>query len=367
MCEALMKRGVEVQIASTDGEPAGTDAESNGRQSLQLNRLTDYQGVPAIFFKRDASEAFKYSRGLSHWLHRNVSAFDVVHIHGVFSHACTAAADACRRAGVPYIIRPLGNLEGRSLALKPLKKRLFLRLFGNKMLANASAVHYVCFSEKEQSEAALGLNHGVVVPLGINLTAIKPTKTTNRKPHILVLSRLEPSKGIDVLIEAFLNARQVAGLSEWQLFIGGKGSPDCEAALKRTIETRKATDSVHLMGWLDGEAKSEALQQASLLALPSRRDAFGYCLIEGISQGIPVITTPQVGLAKEISDAGAGWITSLEFKALSETLSAAMSDENERCKRGEAGRELAARFDWAELALTLVKLYKSILPTAVRT
>jgi glycosyltransferase involved in cell wall biosynthesis len=228
------------------------------------------------------------------------------------------------------------------------------------MLANAGAIHYVCAGEQEQSQAALGMNHGVVVPLGINLAAINETNLTARQPNILVLSRLEPAKGIDVFIEAFINARRTAGLGEWKLIIGGKGSPDYEAALRQTVELKKASDSVRLVGWLDGAAKSEALRQASLLALPSRHDAFGYCLIEAMSQGIPVIATPQVGLAKEISDAGAGWITALDSQSLSETLMVAMSDESERRKRGAAGRELARKFDWAELALTLVELYKSV-------
>jgi len=49
-----------------------------------------------------------------------------VHIHAVFSHACLAAAQACRRHKVPYVVRPLGTLDPWSLRQKPFRKRLFI-------------------------------------------------------------------------------------------------------------------------------------------------------------------------------------------------------------------------------------------------
>src|SRR5437016_5794527 len=88
MCQALMARGVEVQIASTNAEPGG-------HLGVDLESPTMHAGVPAIFFHKHLSEAFKYSRAMPRWLDRNVANFDLVHIHGVFSHACIAAARTC--------------------------------------------------------------------------------------------------------------------------------------------------------------------------------------------------------------------------------------------------------------------------------
>ena len=354
MCKALSKRGVDVQIASTDAEP-------RGRIRVELATPTAYQDVPVIFFKRQWSEAFKYSPQLAGWLNRNVSRFDLVHIHGVFSHACFSAATACRRSGIPYVIRPLGNLEDRSLKQKSLRKKLFLNLGGNRMLRNAAAIHYVCETEKRRSETAIGINHGIVVPLGIDLSPPSLTKERNisdQRPYLLVLSRLQPSKGIDVLIEAFLAAREDKPLSKWQLVIAGKGSSQYEALLKRKIKARGATDTVLFPGWLEGEAKARRLNQASLLALPSHHDAFGFCLVEAMSYGVPVIASPEVGLASEIAADRAGWITAVETKSLTDTLRSAMSDESERRMRGAAGRQLVRKFDWDEVTDHLIRLYE---------
>jgi len=260
----------------------------------------------------------------------------------------------------------LGHIESWSLAQKPLRKKLFLKTGGASMLRKAAALHYVSSSEKELSESALKLNHGVVIPLGIDLQASEFVATGNdqladgRRPYVLVLSRLRPMKGIDVLLEAFIALRKDEKFVDWQLVIAGDGSPKYEDSLKQIIRENNASDSVLLTGWLDGEAKSRALAGAAVMALPSYHDAFGLCVIEAMAHGIPVLVGTQVGLAKEILIGGAGWTSEVEISALSETLALILSDHDERRRRGMAGRALASKFDWQHVAEMLVRLYESM-------
>src|SRR5438477_2112901 len=120
MGRALTEHGVRVLVATTD-------ADGPDRLPVQLGVPVDWQGVPAIVFRRQFSEAFKYSRPFAAWLGQHVGEFRVVHIHAVFSHSCLAAARACQRRGVPYVVRPLGSLDPWSLHQKPLRKQLLWR------------------------------------------------------------------------------------------------------------------------------------------------------------------------------------------------------------------------------------------------
>ncbi len=79
-----------------------------------------------------------------------------------------AAARVCRKANVPYIVRPLGTLDPWSMKQKPLRKRLFWSLAGKTMMGGAAAVHYTSQAEKDGTEDLLGVNHGRVIPLGID-------------------------------------------------------------------------------------------------------------------------------------------------------------------------------------------------------
>src|SRR5204863_3981132 len=104
-----------------------TDADGASRLPVQLGVPIEWGGSRVIFFRRQVSEAFKYSRPLAVLVGEHVADFEAAPIHAVFSHACLAAAAACRRHRVPYVVRPLGTLDPWSLRQKPLRKRLLWR------------------------------------------------------------------------------------------------------------------------------------------------------------------------------------------------------------------------------------------------
>src|SRR5690242_2061806 len=161
LCRALREAGTDVVLVTTN----------EGLTQDNADRLADYKGVPARFFPVQLGASFKYSRPLAAWLKNNVAEFDVVHVHAVFNHASVAAAGACRSAAVPYVIRPLGTLDPWSMKQKPVRKRVFWFVSGRKMLKRSAAVHYTAQAEKEATEKFLGMNHGRVIPLGVEADA----------------------------------------------------------------------------------------------------------------------------------------------------------------------------------------------------
>src|ERR1051325_1630180 len=344
MCRALMQQGIDVQLVSTGVEEAG-----------------EYKGVPAQLFPAELGASFKYSRPLASWLNANVRHFDLAHVHAVFNHSSAAAARACRRANVPYIIRPLGTLDPWSMTQKSLRKRVFWQFAGKGMMQGAAAVHYTSEAEKLATERFTGLNHGRVVPLGIETTAARSREALGEyfpslahDKYVLVLSRLHPKKALDVLIEAFRSLK----FSPWRLVLAGDGPDEYVAKLKRTA----ASDPrILFTGWVDGDRKNALLSCASLLALPSHQENFGLCVMEALSHSVPVLVSPDVNLAPEIVTANAGWIAAIDTDSLKAKLAEALSDDAERAKRGRAGRQLSQRYSWENTAVRLVQLYQHIL------
>jgi glycosyltransferase involved in cell wall biosynthesis len=349
MCRALMREGIEVLLVTTD---AGM-AKSNGD-------VFEYKGVPARLFRSQFGESFKYSRPLAAWVNTNIRSFDLVHIHAVFNHSCVAAARVCRKAGVPYVIRPLGTLDPWSMTQKSLRKRLFWQVAGKAMLQRSAAVHYTSEAEKFSTEGLLGLNHGKVIALGIE-TPTASDKLSNHfpelagDPYVLVLSRLHPKKGLDVLIDAFQALRPE--FSHWRLVVAGDGSSEYVSSLKSQIKG----DRVLFTGWLEGERKAAVLNGASLLALPSYQENFGLCVMEALSHSVPVLVSPNVNLATEVASANAGWIAPIDKEALTAKLAEALRDEEELARRGRAGKQLSLKYSWENAARDLAKLYREIL------
>jgi glycosyltransferase involved in cell wall biosynthesis len=375
MCRTLSEQGVGVLLATTD-------ADGQGRLPVQIRIESEYRGVRTIFFPARLGERFNYSATLARWLDDNVEKFDVVHVHAVFSHPCLAAARACRKHSVPYIVRPLGSLDPWSMRQKALRKRLMWQMAARRMLRGAAFVHYTTNEEKRLAENSLALEHGVVIPLGVDLEAIQDRApgsifrdahpSLRDKPYVLALSRIHLKKNYELLIEAFLSLAKRPELERWRLVIAGNGDADYLSSLRALTERLGGGDKVIFAGWLEGAAKASALQDASLFALPSRQENFAIAAVESLACEVPVVVSEHVNLAPEIAQAGGGWVASIESGGesggepgdFSRALAEAMSDDGERRRRGVAGKLYVEQtLSWTRAAEELSKLYSLILST----
>lgn len=349
MCRALMQQGIEVLLLSTTAGLPG---------NVMQGEVLEYKGVPAIFFQSQLGESFKYSRPLSSWLRSNIQDFGLAHIHAVFNHSSIAAAHVCQKSGVPYVVRPLGTLDPWSMTQKSLRKRFFWQISGKRIMDNAAVVHYTSEAEKLSTESSLGLNHGRVIPLGVEAALTNSNGNLPGDPYVLVLSRLHPKKGLDVLIDAFLSLLAKPQFAKWRLMIAGDGPVEYVSMLK---EKARASSHITFTGWLDGDEKNAVLSAASLLALPSRQENFGLCVVEALAQSVPVLLSPNVNLAAEIEAANAGWIAPIDEAALEEKLAEALSNRDELTRRGRAGLQLSQKYSWENSARELVDLYRVVI------
>jgi glycosyltransferase involved in cell wall biosynthesis len=356
MCEALSAVGVEPTIVTTD-------ADGPARLPVPIGELTSWGGVPAVFFRKSVSESFKYSRALGAWLDANVGRFDAVHIHALLSHACFAAAAACLKHGVPYIVRPLGTLAPWSLRQKPFKKRLLLTVAGMRVLRGAAAIHYTSSEEKRSVEATLDLADGVVIPLGIDPRLLDapmiPEAERTGTAYVLALSRIHPKKNLEAVIEAFTDAMAIGSGPRWTLVIAGSGDAGYVGSLRGRVEQRGAGDRVRFTGWVDGDRKRELVRHASLFALCSKHENFGVAVLEALAAGVPAVVSREVDLAEDIERARAGWVVDAG-EMLRDALVDAFDSARERESRGLAARALARRFAWPIVGDELRELYRRI-------
>ena len=363
MCRALMAQGIEVLLVTTD---AGSEQERAGKPGL----VRSYKDVTTLLFPSQMGESFKYSRPLATWLSSNINHFGLAHIHAVFNHSSIAAAHSCRKAGVPYVVRPLGTLDPWSMAQKSLRKKVFWQVLGKGMLRRAAAVHYTSEAEKRATEELFGLNHGKVVPLGIDGSAstsfskdqlAKYFPSLASDPYVLVMSRLHPKKGLYVLLDAFLWLMEDSRYARWRLVIAGDGASDYVLKLKNRVASSSQRERLLFTGWLEGDKKAALLGGASLLVLPSYQENFGLCVMEAMCNSVPVLVSPHVNLAEEIDSAGAGWVVPVEKAALAAKLAHALGDDWELEQRGRAAKELSRKYSWEATARGLIGLYEEIL------
>jgi glycosyltransferase involved in cell wall biosynthesis len=339
MARALHAEGVEVDVATTDDDGPG--------RHLSLGTgPAEHWGYRVWSFPKQ-TEFYKLSLPLARWLNRHVREYDLVHIHAVFSFATVAAARAARRAGVPYLVRPLGVLNRWGMEQRrPWLKALSFRLLDKPLLDCAAGLHFTSLQERDEA-AGLGLRAPAqVLPLGFDLgefDSLPPAPVfhaafadTADRPLVLYLSRLDPKKNLEGLLEAWA---QVSGPA--RLVIAGEGDAAYTAALRERAAQLGLGERVLWTGRLQGECKRAALAAATLFVLPSRSENFGIALLEAMAAGLPCVSTPGVALATEAE--GSVRVVAAEPAALAGALNRLLEDPAERTRLGAAARELARR------------------------
>lgn len=369
MTRHLARLGLEVEIATTDDDGA------MARLDVPLNQPVMRDGVMIRYFERQ-SRFYGYSRPLTHWLEQRVRDYDLVHIHALFSHTSTAAGLIARRRGVPYIVRPLGVLNRWGMQnRRRLLKSLSFRLLDKRVLDGASLVHYTSESEKEEAEAAGVTTQSIVLPLGIDTEQFEnipardqargalesqfKTSAFGERPVILFLSRLDPKKGLDLLLPAFaLLLRQHPNAL---LLIAGEGEASFVSILKAQATSLGIADAVTWMGFVAGQKKLMALGAADVFVLPSYSENFGIAAAEAMACGLPCVLSDQVGFAPLAAQEGAAIVVRCEVEPLSAALQQMIASSELRQQAGAAGARLARQhFSNEAMAHSLVESYVSI-------
>lgn len=362
MARGLTQAGVEVHVATTDDD-------GPGRLRVSYAAPIEEEGVTYWYFPRQG-RFYTFSWPLSRWLARHVRDYDLVHIHALFSYAAVAAAVSASRSNVPYIVRPLGVLNQWGIRnRRRWLKRISFPLIERRILNGAAAVQFT--SDQERIEAGeLGVRQkAVVIPNAISTEAFSLSASAGRQrqnpPHlsgrtvIFFLSRLDPKKGLDLLLPAFARAR--AQYPRIALMLAGSGEADFMAHLQKEAVRLGIASDLFWVGFLAGEQKWAALAEADIFVLPSYSENFGIAAAESMVFGLPVVVSDQVAIHREIAEAQAGLVVPCDVEALTKALLVLVGDAALRHRLGANGRSLArTQFSPGAVTDQLIRLYTAV-------
>lgn len=360
MAKALHHEGVQVDVATTDDEGRGLR-----NQDIPLGEAVSRDEFRVFYFAKQ-TEFYKVSLPLHTWLMRHVRDYDVIHIHALFSFASIAAARSAKKHKVPYIIRPLGLLNGYGMKKRQWLKTLSFRLVERPLLNQAAAMHYTSIQERDEAECLQIKAPTHVIPLGLDLTPFQCLPDpglfhqrfpeTQGKQNILFLSRLDPKKGVDLLLLAY--AKLCANNPNAHLVIAGTGLGAYVEELKNMAGLLTISHRITWTGQVGGNLKLSALAGAALFVLPSYSENFGIALLEAMAAGLPCISTPGVALAQEAGDAIT--LVNCEPSALSDAITNLLNNTELAARLGSQAAALAKeRYSLDALGINLAELYRS--------
>lgn len=213
-----------------------------------------------------------------------------------------------------------------------------------------------------------------VIHTGVDPTRFCPGKSSDDKdPLIVSVTRLIPSKGLDVLVDAcaLLRDRGVV------FFCRIVGTGPQQRELEQLINVHQLRGIVELVGFHDEAEVIACLQSSQVFALPCRdvpagtqdgipsqfvtaiRDDIPVSLIEAMSVGLPVVATDQSSIPELIDDQVNGFLVPPgDPSALASALELLLSNPALRRRLGSMARDQVRReFDGLECARQLSALF----------
>jgi glycosyltransferase involved in cell wall biosynthesis len=353
MERALAAQGVRVETATTD------DAGPGRRNGKSVTTALSEDGVTRRYFAKRA-DFYKYAPAFGRWIAAGARDYDLLHLHALFSYTTTAASRAARRAGVPYVVRPLGTLDAWGLAhRRPWLKRASLRVVEAPLLRHAAAVHFTSEDEARQA-AALGIPmRPAIVPLGIDLPPPRARVAAEGTVCALYLSRLDPKKNLEGLLDAFAQLQRDE--PQLRLTIAGDGEPAYARSLRARASALGLEARVHWLGRVDGEAKRRAFEDADFFVLASRSENFGIAAAEALAHGLPCLLATGVAIAGEVAAAGAGLVVAPETEAIAAGLRLMIPAAARTAMSAQARCLARERYSLDAMGANLKQLYSDIL------
>ena len=160
--------------------------------------------------------------------------------------------------------------------------------------------------------------------------------------HVLFVGRVEPVKGVDVLIAAFRIL--LATHPRARLTIVGDG--DARAGLEAAAADLVAAGVVGFRGWLSPDEVAESIRDAAVVAVPSTGpEIFGLVALEAIQRGRPVIASRSGGLGELVGPDNGLLVTPGDPDELAAALASMLGDAVLLERLGNGSTARAAAFD----------------------
>jgi D-inositol-3-phosphate glycosyltransferase len=310
--------------------------------------------------------------------------YDLIHSHYWMSGIAAKEIKSIWNVPVVHMFHTLGMMKQR-VARKTEEVEGDYRLSGEQEVIDAvDRIVAATPAELAQLQWLYKVDNQkiIVIPPGVDTSHFYPISEDEAKEFIgvppcermlLFVGRIEPLKGIDVLIEAIALMKQNGKYKDNPFclaIIGGNtggGDKAINEEMDRLRELREKYGLEDLITFL-GQRSQDNLpyyySAAELVVVPSHYESFGMVALEAMACGRPVVASQVGGLAFLIQDGINGFTVPVDDpRALANCLEHLLNDGDLRRKIGKQASITAQNYSWEHIAARIVSLYQDLLKT----
>jgi len=360
LSEALIRRGHRVTVLTTDA--FNLKAAYDGALATLQNEVRVLRCPNVLYGLRRYN--LSSPCGMRARARELVPDVDVVHLHEFRTTENLLVSSVAHEHEKALVLSPHGTLT-RSTG------RSRFKVWWDRLLSPAVAQrinHVVALTESElQDVQALWPQFAArkittqfsVIPNGINPRefahlpddrALRAKYDLGNARIILFMGRLHRRKGVDVLVQAYVQAN----LPNSKLLLVG---PD--EGMQETLKSM-GDRRVVMTGYLDGEARLAALSAADLFVLPAIGEGLSMAVLEAMGVGLPVLLSPGCNLP-EAEAAGAGLVVQPDVDSLTAALQDLWANYDLAAMAQAAQQLIQQRFTWDQIVQQMEAVYQSTL------
>jgi glycosyltransferase involved in cell wall biosynthesis len=316
LCEALAASGHEMTLVTSSVKGSPEREAINGVNVRRINAANIYAWEGQ---KRPAALRALW-HGIDVWnplvfrhVHRALREIqpDVLHTNNLAGISCSAWS-AAKSLGIPvvhtlrdyYLLCPRSTMfrgekncieQCASCQLMGLPKR-----WATPAVSGVVGISEFVLRRHKQTGLFASAQVSEVIPNPAPASMKEDNRNANGRGLALgFLGRLEPAKGIEVLLKTLAD-HDFCGWAE--VVVGGGGADDYTKDLRHRYNDAR----VKFTGYLDPES---FFRQVDLLVVPSSwNEPFGRVVVEAYAHGVPVVASNRGGLPELVEDGSNGFI-----------------------------------------------------------
>lgn len=198
------------------------------------------------------------------------------------------------------VIAPRGELDPGALAIKPLKKRIYI--WAGKLSGFFRGVTWQATSPTEKANILRTFPRADVFVHSnetlLPTTALEPA-LRDKPLTVAFLSRIAPKKGLDIVLRALARVEQPVVLNIY----GNEEDPGYSSLCRELVAHLPDHVDVHFHGAVRHDLARTMFSENDIFAFPTAGENFGHVIAEALSASCPAIlpdTTPWSPIARRL-------------------------------------------------------------------
>ena len=294
--------------------------------------------------------------------------YDVVHSH--YWLASWGGRELSQELAIPHVVtfHTLSLIKMQSRAGE--EEQSERSVIETKVIATADRI--IAFSPHERDAMArlyaADANKITLVPCGVDLEVFRPLNQKdvrsslglNGEKILLYVGRVEPIKGLDLLVETAAQMDSEDGVR--MIVVGADVNGDREMDRVRQLAREKdLEDKIDFVGQVDHDDLPLYYNAADVCVVPSYYESFGLVALESMACGTPVVATRVGGLSTIIHHGRTGYLKSWRCpEAFANSVEMIISSNGLQQSMGEAARKRAEGMGWDNAAALISVEYSAL-------